>query len=357
MRRITTPTPLCTRTVPHRSFVIASLACSLALPAARPLAAQVPGGGLSTGVHQIVVDDVRLWYRVAGIGSRGAVPLVFLHGGPGYNSHSFATFAGPRLERSLRVVYYDQRGSGHSERPWTGEYSMARLVEDVEGLRRALGVPRIALLGHSFGGTLALEYAAKYPEHVSRMILVGAASDIPAACAARVEYLAMHYAADLARARADTAGRQGRARDDCDLAFNTVPDSVRGRVNDEVMFPDMVLARRQESVDSASGLRNTGELSNGLFNGGLLGYRFAAPQRVRLPVLILAGREDYAIGLPQQRALARALPDARINEYERAGHFLYLDEPDRFTRDVVAFLSAPPRPERTVSQRRQGRAP
>ena len=327
----------------HRSFVVASLACSLLLPAALPLAAQAPAGGLATGVHEIVVDGVRFWYRVAGTAPRGTVPLVFLHGGPGYNSHSFATLAGPALERSLRVVYYDQRGSGHSERPWTREYSMARLVEDVEGLRRALGVPRIALLGHSFGGSLALEYAAKYPEQVSRMILVGAASDIPAACAARVDYLAMHYAADLARARADTAGRAGRARDDCDLAFNAVPDSIRGRVNDEVMFPDMALGRRQEGVDSASGLRNTGELSGELFNGGLLGYHFAAPQRLRMPVLILAGREDYAIGLPQQRALARALPDARISEYERAGHFLYLDDPERFTREVVAFLTAPPR--------------
>jgi proline iminopeptidase len=111
-------------------------------------------------------------------------------------------------------------------------------------------------------------------------------------------------------------------------------------VNDEVMFPDMAAGRRQAEVDSASGLRNTGELSNALFNGGLTSYRFGAPGKVRMPVLILAGAHDFAIGLAPQRELAKALPSARIVEYDRAGHFLYLDEPARFTRDVVEFLTS-----------------
>lgn len=334
------------RTMPHflassrvASRVLTAIVALTTLPAASQAqaAAATTNGGLATGAHQIVVDGVRFWYRVAGTDAAGAPPVVFLHGGPGYNSESFAVFEGPRLERTQRMVYYDQRGSGRSERPWNGEYSLARMVEDVEGLRRALGVPRIALIGHSFGGTLALEYAARYPEHVSRMVLVGAAGDIPAACHARVEFLAMHYAADLARARADTAGKH--ARGDCDLAFNTVPDSIRGRVNDETMFPDSVWSHRQDSVDAASGLRNTGELSNALFNHGLLAYHFDAPARLTMPVLVVAGHQDYAIGLPQQRALAAALPHARILEYERAGHFVYLDEPERFTQDVTRFLT------------------
>jgi proline iminopeptidase len=60
-----------------------------------------------------------------------------------------------------------------------------------------------------------------------------------------------------------------------------------------------------------------------------------------MPVLVLAGAEDYAIGLPAQRALGQALPHARVVEYPHAGHFLYLDAPDRFTRDVVDFLATP----------------
>jgi proline iminopeptidase len=308
----------------------------LPLLVAIPATAQQAPAALRTGEHQVVLNGIRVWYRVAGNARSPRPPLVFLHGGPGYNSYSFSVSEGPRLEKTERVVYYDQRGSGRSERPWTGHYQLDTLVADIEALRRALGVPKISILGHSFGGTLALEYAAKYPQHVAKMILVGAAGDIPAACAARVDYLSQHYAELLAQARADTAG--GKRRNDCQLAFDILPDSIRGRVNDEVMFPNLTIGHMQDSVDKATGQRYTGDLGGALFNGGLLSYRFASPQRLTMPVLILAGREDYAIGVAQQRALAAALPHARIIEYEGAGHFLYLDQPERFTRDVVAFL-------------------
>lgn len=89
----------------------------------------------------------------------------------------------------------------------------------------------------------------------------------------------------------------------------------------------MDLAQRQNAVDEASGLRDTGEMSGAFFSSGLTGYRFAAPQKLSRPVLVLAGTEDQAIGLPSQRALTSALPRAKLVEFERAGHFLYLDVP------------------------------
>lgn len=293
--------------------------------------------GLRQGEHNVVLNGIRIWYRVAGNEQSTLPPLLFLHGGPGYNSYSFSILEGPRLESALHVVYYDERGAGRSERPWTGHYQLDTLVEDVESLRRALGVPQLAVMGHSFGGTLALEYAAKYPERVSRLLLVGPGVDMQQACAARVEYLSLHYAELLAKARADTA----RHRTACQLALEILPDSIGERVNNETMFPRVELARVQDSLDAASGLRNTGELSRYLIRNGLLTYHFSRPERLTMPVLIFAGREDYAIGLPQQRALARALPNARIIEYDQSGHFLYLDQPDRFARDVIGFLREP----------------
>jgi proline iminopeptidase len=59
-----------------------------------------------------------------------------------------------------------------------------------------------------------------------------------------------------------------------------------------------------------------------------------------MPVLVLAGAEDYAIGLPAQRALGKQLPNARLVEYAGAGHFPYLDAPQRFNEDVVRFVRA-----------------
>src|SRR5688572_2820354 len=131
----------------------------LSLVAAAPAAAE-NRAALSPGVHETVVNGVRLWYRVAG--RRSGIPVVFLHGGPGQGSQGFAKFAGPELEKGLRMVYLDQRGSGRSERPWNQAYSMDLLIEDLEQLRRAWGVPKIALIGQSFGTALGMEYAARY---------------------------------------------------------------------------------------------------------------------------------------------------------------------------------------------------
>lgn len=287
------------------------------------------------GGRHLVVDGVRLWLREAG--PAGGTPLLFLHGGPGYNSHSFAVQAGPLLEPRQRLIYLDQRGSGRSERPWTGDYSIARLVTDLEGLRRQLGIRQWHVAGHSFGGLLALEYAAAHPDRVRKLVLISAASDIPAACQARVDFLAGRYAEDLAAARArQAAGELGRHV--CDLAFNSVPNDIRERVNDETMFPRAELAAAQAAVDAASGLRNTGELGGALFGQGLFDYRFSQHARLRMPTLVLAGGADHAIGLPAQRALAAALPQARLVELPAAGHFLYLDEPQRFSEALLSFL-------------------
>jgi proline iminopeptidase len=315
--------------------LLATVLAAVLMPAT---AANAVNAAMQPGEHQAVVNDVRLWYKVAG--QAGGAPLLFLHGGPGYNSYSFEAQAGKALESRLQMIYLDQRGSGRSERPWTGAYSIPAMVEDIEALRKQLGVDKLALMGHSFGGALALEYAAAYPQHVAKVVLVSAASSIPDACAARVAFLAQRYPADLAKARAAAAERK-ETPDDCYYAFNSAPDDIRDRVNDETMFPDMTLVQAQKAVDAKSGLRNTGELGGALWNNGFLSYRFTGFERLTMPVLVVAGTEDFAIGLPAQRALASHLPKAQVLEYAGAGHFPYLDAPQRFTDDVVRFLKKP----------------
>jgi proline iminopeptidase len=295
---------------------------------------------LTAGVHEVVLNGVRLWYRVAGSSENGAAPVVFLHGGPGYSSHSFSVLEGPRLERTLLMVYFDQRGAGHSERPWTGHYQLDTLVNDVEALRRLLGVPKISLIGHSFGGLLALEYAARYPGNVSRLILVGAFSDGPQTCRVHRARLAGMHLVELARVLKDTAWTRAPKRSDCEFESRALTSAERERFNNSGMFPDSTLQKKQDSVDAASGLRNTGEMSRALLGAGLLSYRFTKHDEVTAPTLLIAGSEDNAVGVGPQRALAAALPRARIAVYDRAGHFPYLEEPVRFARDVSSFLSA-----------------
>jgi proline iminopeptidase len=112
----------------------------------------------------------------------------------------------------------------------------------------------------------------------------------------------------------------------------------RERYNLELMFPDPRVDARIDSVNAARGVRNTGELSRGLFRGGLLRHHVARLDRLTMPVLVVAGRHDGAARPEGLRELARRLPNARFVEYERSGHFVYLDEPERFAREVSAFV-------------------
>ena len=295
---------------------------------------------MSVGAHEVVLNGVRFWYRVAGESRKGVAPVLFLHGGPGYNSYSFSVLEGPRLERAVQLIYFDQRGAGRSERPWSGHYQLDTLVEDIESLRKTLGVPKLALMGHSFGGLVALEYAARYPEKVTRMVLVSAFSDGPSTCRVHRERVASLHLAEYARLIRDTAWVRAPGRTDCDYEQRAVPPSEQQKFNDAGTYPDPAKQRLQDSVDAASGLRNTGEVSRAFMRAGVSLSRFTKHDRVTMPVLVIAGQNDYLVGAPSQRALAALLPNARLAEYARAGHFPYLEEPERFARDVISFLTA-----------------
>ena len=321
-----------------RSLLITAIVVAFACDAGVSLAQATSSPALATGEHDVVVNGVRLWYRVAGAGAPGTPPVVFLHGGPGYNSYSFAQIEGPLLEKQLRMIYLDQRGSGRSERPWTRDYKMTTLVEDVDGLRRSLGVSKLALIGHSFGGMLALEYASAHPAHVSKLVLVDILYDAPLQCRFRAQSLAQLRPEAYARVAKDTVDSAGVRRSDCELEFRALRGADREAFSNEMMFPDSTRRKLQDSLDRVSGLRNTGELSNALFNAGLLSYRFTAFDRLTMPVLVVVGGQDRAVGGQPMRDLAKRLPHARLVELPKGGHFAYLEEPGAFAREVTGFV-------------------
>src|SRR5437773_7549056 len=134
-------------------------------PAAALAAAAIIAGGcgmakprkpLAPGDHQADLPSVRIHYRVEGKG-----PVLILHpGGPGME-WKYARM--PELEKFLTVVYLDPRGAGDSSRPGAGAYRMEDYVSDLEALREALGLDRMILLGHSYGGMVAQSYALAHP--------------------------------------------------------------------------------------------------------------------------------------------------------------------------------------------------
>jgi len=110
----------------------------------------------------VAVPGARLFCRALGDG----MPLIVLHGGPDFDHHYLV----PELDclaSRFRLIYYDQRGRGRSSEGVTPEdVGIASEVDDLERVRRHFGLDSMALLGHSWGSLLALEYATRHPERV-----------------------------------------------------------------------------------------------------------------------------------------------------------------------------------------------
>ncbi|MGN2243826.1 alpha/beta fold hydrolase [Frateuria sp. GZRR33] len=301
--------------------------------------------------HDAIINGVRLAYWTSRPIVPTDVPVLFLHGGPGYNSYSFRMTAGKALDARYPMVYLDERGSGESERPWRGDYALATLVEDIEGLRRQLGVERMVVAGHSFGGTLAVEYAQTHPERVARLILIDAAVDLPGAMESWMQTLATRFPKAYAAAEHADAGKALRAvppGDACALArarmafvgaaTATLPDGHA--FHDRQQFHVMAAKEEQERLDKQSGLRNTGEIGAALMapESGFICYSVAHPERLRMPTLVLVGAHDGAVGVAPQRALAGRLPHARLVVLPGSAHFPYQEEPAAFLEAVDGFL-------------------
>lgn len=115
-----------------------------------------------------VVNGERIWYQAKGEGE----PIVLIPGGPG-NSHLYFTPWFDELSKNYKVIYFDAFGRGKSSRAVNkAEYSFQRDVDDLEGLRKALGIRKWIVLGHSYGGMVAQAYAIQYPSSVDKLILI-----------------------------------------------------------------------------------------------------------------------------------------------------------------------------------------
>ena len=114
------------------------------------------------------------------------------------------------------------------------------------------------------------------------------------------------------------------------------PEAERFRLRN--LFPDQQVAAIVEQLDNAEGVRPTGEVSRALFSQGYLRYRFQRAGEIAAPVMLIAGGKDYQTALEPQVEMASDLRDAEMLVYPRSGHFMFVDEPRRFARDVDRFL-------------------
>ena len=279
-------------------------------------------------------DGVRLWYETVGRGT----PVVVIHGGPGMDHNSLAADLVP-LTRHHRVVYYDQRGGGRSSLPKDdAQLVIERHVEDLDALRRTLGVEKITLLAHSFGPAIAALYAIRYPDRVERMIFLG---PIPPRKATFFE----DYGAAMERRM--TAEQRARAEALSEAFAKEGTDAVATcREYWLLGTPPRVASGRDASVVKsdlctapAEAIRFGMTKTNAVTFGSLGNWDWTAElRRLQIPTLVIHGEED-AIPMALVNEWVRALPDSRIIRVPGAAHFPHAERPEIVFPAIETFLA------------------
>ncbi|MGW3031718.1 alpha/beta fold hydrolase [Streptomyces sp. NPDC001178] len=267
-------------------------------------------------------DGTKLAYHLRGEGE----PLVVLPGGPMQASSYLGDLGGLAAHR--RLVLLDLRGTGDSAVPTDpATYRCDRLVDDVEALRAHLGLEQMDLLAHSAGGSLAMLYAARYPERVARLVLV---TCTPWALGRRPSAEDRLAAARLRSGEpwfedlfpAFEAWLSGKA--DFDPAFAPF---FYGRWDDAAAEHDA----RAEFNDEAADVYG----SDGAYDPPATS---AALARVAAPVLVLAGGLDGGPSPELARTVADVFPNAEFTVQPGAGHYPWVDDLEWFARRVAGFL-------------------
>ncbi|GIG70068.1 alpha/beta fold hydrolase [Phytomonospora endophytica] len=279
-------------------------------------------------------------------GPKDAPPLLYVHGGPGATAFDFMNVQGDRLAESVRVIGVDQRGLLRSDPLTPGTELTADLViADFEALREALGYRSWAILGHSFGGWMATEYAHRHPESVSAVIF-----DCPGWDADVANKHRLALVADMLDEDGDTEGAE-RARELMTLARRmTLADdawSVIARLGDrtaELNFHDPADARRFTAARAASGFsdedfaRGTAEHVAAL-RGCMFDSAYPRLAELKQPSILIYGRRDPVVPPVPVMVYRESMPDPKVVVLENSSHHAHLEEPDAYAAAVRGFIA------------------
>jgi proline iminopeptidase len=305
-------------------------------PAANALPSGRADGVRTGGSRRIrIAGGYEVWVKQVGVGK---VPVLTLHGGPGFPHFYLECFEDFLPPERIRFWYYDQLGCGFSDRPddpslWT----LDRFREEVEQVRAALELERFVLYGHSWGGLLAMEYALAHPDRLSGLVVSNMTASMPS------------YAAYVTRLR-DALPPQ--------VSDTMKPFEERGDYEapeyQELLRTQlyaMYLCRLDPWPEP--GVRSFANMNPQVYEtmqgpseftvtGNLRGWdRWGDLHRIEIPTLLLVGRYD-TMSVEDIERMGRSIPDSRVVICENGSHLSMYDDQRAYFDALVPFLAAAP---------------
>ncbi len=313
-------------------------------PAAAPKAAAaattcgpVPSGradGVRTGGSRYIQVDgkYKVWVKQVGTGS---IPVLTLHGGPGAPHFYFECMEDFLPQAGVRFWYYDQLGCGFSDQPddkslWT----IDRFREEVEQVRAALGLDKFILFGQSWGGMLAIEYALKYPQYLSGLVI----SNMSASIDGYVKYVG-----ELRRALPDDVKAvldkyEARGQYEAPEYQQAMMKVYARHICRLDPWPEPVI---RAFAHLAAPVYNTIQGPNEfVVTGTMKGWdRYQDLPNIKVPTLLIVGRYDEMNPADIQR-MGTLIPDSKVVICEKGSHLSMWDDQEAYFAALIPWLQS-----------------
>lgn len=261
---------------------------------------------------RVCVNGLELYYQIEGDGE----PVVLI---PGFAAGGWIWFKQiADVSRRFRVITFDPRGVSASDKP-EGPQTISLLADDVAHLLQTIGVESAHIVGASFGGFVAQEFALKYPAMTRKLVLCCTSFGGPNHVVPSAETLT---------ALASTKGLNSEDRMRANLLLAFTPEYVRTEVGE---------------VDRIVQLRAANEVPEHIYLSQLqAAMSFNSESRleqIRRPTLVLSGDADVIVPVQNSRNLAAKIRDAELRIIEGGSHTFFIEQSDEFNRVITQWLS------------------
>ncbi len=273
------------------------------------------------------VNGTRLFYKTMGSGE----PIVVLHGGPGFDHRQFLPYIWGLAEHN-KVFLFDQRGTGLSSGPVdASSISIDNFIADIEGIRVTLGIEKMNLLGHSWGGILAMYYGIRHPENLKTLVLASTSASFESFAEMRANYEADRLPEDAALMQEIYSSNDYQNGD---------PQAVEKfwRVYFKPYFPDQSLAAKMDLQFTENTIKNANDVAGHIFASTGEFDLHADLQSIHCPTLVIHGASD-PMPVKYAEMIHASISGSELVIVEGAGHWLFVDATDEFVSSVRDFLA------------------
>ncbi len=279
------------------------------------------------GPDSISLPNAVLYYTVHGQGQ----PILLLSGGPGNSADQLAAID-QRLSATYQCILFEQRGTGrsHTSPMDSTTINLDQAMQDITLLLRKLGIGKVTILGHSWGAMLASSYAIKYPDVVSRLVLIGPGP---------VDMSGYGIVGDDIMSRASKQEKLFMKEVEDSIANNTASKELRKAYSKTMFrffFFDPVSVDSMWQIIKCTANDTTLELM--MQDLARINYDLRPGiSRLDIPVIVVCGRQD-PVGVFPTFEIKELNPKVKVSWIEKCGHFPWAEQPEPFYSEVLAFL-------------------